>query len=124
MKNLINCDYERTMNKIQDAENAHNKKKMPYDRLLTVKATGKYSSKQSDTNMKISTARYNRRRMNNIALKQAFETTIYFLIIWFPMELFICGKILFCKKDMNWGKTAHGLVVEEQNRQELEMQEV
>ena len=73
MKNLINCDYERTMNKIQDAENAHNKKKMPYDRLLTVKATGKYSSKQSDTNMKISTARYNRRRMNNIALKQALE---------------------------------------------------
>ena len=58
------------------------------------------------------------------AFRQALETTIYFLIIWFPMELFICGKILFCKKDMNWGKTAHGLVVEEQNRQELEMQEV
>lgn len=52
------------------------------------------------------------------ALKQAFETTIYFLIIWFPMELFICGKILFCKKDMNWGKTAHGLVKEEESRQE------
>ena len=58
------------------------------------------------------------------AFRQALETTIYFLIIWFPMELFICGKILFCKKDMNWGKTAHGLVVEEQNKQELEMQEV
>lgn len=58
------------------------------------------------------------------SFRQALETTIYFLIIWFPMELFICGKILFCKKDMNWGKTAHGLVVEEQNRQELEMQEV
>ena len=40
------------------------------------------------------------------------------------MELFICGKILFCKKDMNWGKTAHGLLLEEQNRQENEMQEV
>ena len=58
------------------------------------------------------------------AFRQALETTVYFLIIWFPMELFICGKILFCKKDMNWGKTAHGLVIEEQNRQELEMQEV
>ena len=58
------------------------------------------------------------------AYRQALETTVYFLIIWFPMELFICGKILFCKKDMNWGKTAHGLVIEEQNRQELEMQEV
>jgi len=50
------------------------------------------------------------------ALKQAFTTTLYMLIIWFPMELFICGKILFLKKDMNWGKTAHGLVLEEQNK--------
>ena len=42
------------------------------------------------------------------------------LFIWFPMELFICGKILFRKKDMNWGKTAHGLVLEEQERLEVE----
>ncbi len=80
--------------------------------------------------------RYSLRRYDFVprlsALKQAFETTIYFLIIWFPMELFICGKILFCKKDMNWGKTAHGLVLEEENRidskpelrQEKELQEV
>ena len=54
------------------------------------------------------------------ALKQAFETTIYFLIIWFPMELFICGKILFRKKDMNWGKTAHGLVLEEELKHDTE----
>ena len=75
-----------------------------------------------------STIRYSLRRYDNVtrlsSFKQAFETTVYFLIIWFPMELFICGKILFCKKDMNWGKTAHGLVLEEQNRQETEMQEV
>ena len=63
------------------------------------------------------------------ALKQALETTIYFLIIWFPMELFICAKILFRKKDMNWGKTAHGLVLEEQEKfeeqvKEKELQEV
>ncbi len=60
--------------------------------------------------------RYSLRKYDNVprlsALKQAFETTVYFLIIWFPMELFICGKILFCKKDLNWGKTAHGLVME------------
>lgn len=72
--------------------------------------------------------RYSLRRYDSVlrmdAFKQALETTVYFLIIWFPMELFICGKILFCKKDMNWGKTAHGLVMEEKNRQELEMQEV
>ena len=59
------------------------------------------------------------------ALKQAFETTIYMLIIWFPMELFICGKILFRKKDMNWGKTAHGLVLdEERSRQDSEKDEI
>ena len=80
--------------------------------------------------------RYSLRRYDFIprmsALKQAFETTVYFLIIWFPMELFICAKILFCKKDMNWGKTAHGLVMEEENRldikpaviQEKDLQEV
>ena len=72
--------------------------------------------------------RYSLRRYGNLsrlkAFRQALETTIYFFIIWFPMELFICGKILFCKKDMNWGKTAHGLVREEKTRQELELQEV
>ena len=36
------------------------------------------------------------------------------------MELFIFGKILFCKKDMNWGKTAHGLVMEEIQKIEME----
>ena len=81
-----------------------------------------------------SAIRYALRRYDAVprlnALKQAFETTIYMLIIWFPMELFICGKILFCKKDMNWGKTAHGLVLEEQqkmdaeNTSEKELQEV
>ena len=64
--------------------------------------------------------RYSLRRYDNIprmkALGQAFITTIYFLILWFPMELYICGKILFRKKDMNWGKTAHGLVKEERQR--------
>ena len=61
------------------------------------------------------------------AFRQALETTVYFFIIWFPMELFICGKILFCKKDMNWGKTAHGLVMEgrcESKLPEPELQEV
>ncbi len=81
--------------------------------------------------------RYSLRRYDFVprmkALKQALETSVYFFIIWFPMELFICGKILFCKKDMNWGKTAHGLVVEacqeldtasETSQRELELQEV
>ena len=76
-----------------------------------------------------SAIRYSLRRYDNYprmkAFWQALETTVYFFIIWFPMVLFICGKILFCKKDMNWGKTAHGLVMQEQNkRKELELQEV
>ena len=45
---------------------------------------------------------------------EALETSIYLFIIWFPLVLFICFKILFMKKDMNWGKTAHGLVLEEE----------
>ena len=64
--------------------------------------------------------RYSLRRYDNLprlkALVESFVTTVYFFILWFPMVLFICGKILFCKKDMKWGKTAHGLVKEEKQR--------
>lgn len=64
--------------------------------------------------------RYSLRRYDHVprlkALGQAFITTMYFFILWFPMVIFICGKILFCKKDMKWGKTAHGLVKEEKQR--------
>lgn len=63
-------------------------------------------------------ARYSLRRFDNLsrfqALKQAIETSIYLVVIWFPTVIFICFKILFCKKDMNWGKTTHGLVQEEE----------
>lgn len=48
------------------------------------------------------------------AFLQASYTALYMLIIWFPMVLFICAKILFCKKDMNWGKTTHGMIIEEE----------
>lgn len=72
--------------------------------------------------------RYSLRRFDNLnrfqALKQAVETSIYLFVIWFPVVIYICGKILFCKKDMNWGKTTHGLVLEEemniQNQKELQ----
>ncbi|MFR1673084.1 MAG: glycosyltransferase [Candidatus Gastranaerophilaceae bacterium] len=63
-------------------------------------------------------ARYALRRYDNMprfdAAFEAVETSIYLLIIWFPLVLFICFKILFMKKDMTWGKTAHGLVMEEE----------
>lgn len=62
--------------------------------------------------------RYSLRRYDNLsriqALKQAIETSLYIFVIWFPVVLFICFKILFCKKDMKWGKTTHGLILEEE----------
>lgn len=61
--------------------------------------------------------RYSLRRYDNVprtdALIQSVYTSAYLLIIWFPLVLFIGFKILFMKKDMNWGKTAHGLVQHE-----------
>lgn len=67
-------------------------------------------------------ARYSLRRFDNLsrfqALKQAIETSLYIFFIWMPVVMYICFKILFLKKDMNWGKTTHGLILE----QELNMQ--
>ena len=48
------------------------------------------------------------------AFKEAVITSIYLLVIWFPLVLFIMFKILFMKKDMKWGKTTHGLIREEE----------
>ena len=47
------------------------------------------------------------------AFTQAVITSAYLFMIWFPLVLFIAVKILFMKKDMKWGKTAHGLVAHE-----------
>jgi 1,2-diacylglycerol 3-beta-glucosyltransferase len=44
------------------------------------------------------------------ALLEAVKTSVYLFIIWFPLVLLIGCKILFTKKNMNWGKTTHGLV--------------
>ena len=64
--------------------------------------------------------RYSLRRYANMkrweALVQASYTAIYMLVIWFPMVLYICGKILFKEKDMRWGKTTHGLIREEEQK--------
>ncbi len=61
--------------------------------------------------------RYSLRRYDNTprmdALIQSIYTSVYLLIIWFPLVLFIGTKILFMKKDMNWGKTTHGLILHE-----------
>lgn len=58
--------------------------------------------------------RYALRKYDNLnwidALIQSVVTSAYLLLIWFPLVLFIGTKILFMKKDMNWGKTTHGLI--------------
>jgi 1,2-diacylglycerol 3-beta-glucosyltransferase len=70
-------------------------------------------------------ARYSLRRYDDLnrkqSLKQSIETSIYIFAIWFPVVMFICFKILFCKKDMNWGKTTHGLILEEEAQRELQI---
>ncbi len=62
-------------------------------------------------------ARYALRRYDNLSRKDAFvqaaQTSVYLLFLWFPLVLFIGCKILFVKKDMNWGKTTHGMVQSE-----------
>lgn len=62
--------------------------------------------------------RYSLRRYDDLnrfqSLKQSIETSIYIFAIWFPVVMYICFKILFMKKDMNWGKTTHGLILEEE----------
>lgn len=74
-------------------------------------------------------ARYALRRYDNVprldATFEAFITSLYLFIIWFPLVLFICFKILFRPKDMNWGKTAHGLVMEAEQeiREENKLQQ-
>ena len=45
---------------------------------------------------------------------EAFFTSVYLFLVWFPLVIYIGFKIMFTKKDMNWGKTAHGLVQEEE----------
>ena len=43
------------------------------------------------------------------ALYKSIVTSIYFIIIWFPIAMFIIFKIIFTKKTMDWGKTQHGI---------------
>lgn len=67
---------------------------------------------------------YSLKRYDNLSVFQAWvqaiETSVYIFAIWFPVVVYICLKILLCKKDMNWGKTTHGLILEEEENQKHE----
>ncbi len=41
-------------------------------------------------------------------LKQSVETSIYIVVLWFPLAIFIIFKIIFMKNNLDWGKTKHG----------------
>jgi len=68
-------------------------------------------------------SRYSLRRLDKLsrwqAIKQAVETSLFICTIWFPLVIFICLKILFFKKDLNWGKTTHGLMMEEEKNRKI-----
>lgn len=57
---------------------------------------------------------YSLRKYNKLSLsdavRQAVETGIYMIVLWTPVVTFIVFKIIFCKRDMDWGKTAHGVL--------------
>ena len=41
-------------------------------------------------------------------LKQSIETSLYIVVLWFPLAIFIIFKIVFMKNNLDWGKTKHG----------------
>lgn len=70
-----------------------------------------------------SLSKYNKIKMLD-NLKQSIETCLYIVVLWFPIVVFIVFKIIFGEKSMDWGKTAHGvLVTAEESEQETVSQE-
>ena len=57
-------------------------------------------------------------------LKQSIETSLYIIVLWFPLAVFIIFKIIFLKNNMDWGKTQHGnaknLSVEYEDKKDLQ----
>ncbi len=70
-------------------------------------------------------ATYSIRKYNKIPLLksivQAVETSAYLIVVWFPLAMFIVYKIIFMKKTMNWGKTAHGVISAQEVEPEREL---
>lgn len=55
------------------------------------------------------------------AAKQAAETIFYMFIVWVPVVSFIIFKIIFSKRTMDWGKTAHGTAIAQFDESEKEL---
>jgi len=41
-------------------------------------------------------------------LIQSVSTSLYIVVLWFPLAIFIIFKIIFMKNTLDWGKTQHG----------------
>ena len=58
---------------------------------------------------------YSLRKYNHLKffdnIRQSLETSLYTVILWFPIVIFIIFKIIFTKKTLKWGKTEHGVSV-------------
>lgn len=67
--------------------------------------------------------KYNRQSIFQ-SVVQAIGTSAYLIVVWFPLAMFIVYKIIFMKKTMNWGKTAHGAVSSETKKYEQEIETV
>ena len=56
---------------------------------------------------------YSLRRYKDItfwqSVWQSMLTGIYMIVVWFPTAIYIVFKIIFKKKNMEWGNTLHGL---------------
>ena len=56
---------------------------------------------------------YSIRKYNRLgkfdSVKQTLETGVYMVALWTPIVSFIVLKIIFLKRTMDWGKTAHGV---------------
>ncbi len=59
-------------------------------------------------------------------LKQSVQTSLYIIVLWFPLAVFIIFKIIFMKNNMDWGKTQHGTIsaVNESFSEQIECQKI
>ncbi len=46
---------------------------------------------------------------------QSVATSLYIVVLWFPLTIFIIFKIIFMKNTMDWSKTGHGNIISDKN---------
>ena len=52
-------------------------------------------------------------------VKQSIQTGIYMVLIWVPMVSYIVFKIILGEKNLDWGKTAHGVEISQPHKDPL-----